>query len=186
MKTIHIKNMVCARCILSVKAIFEKYDVIPRHVDLGTVKVDQPLEEHVLGQINQDLQKIGFQIIDKKSPILVSNIKSALIELYRKEDIPEDFKLSTFLTQKFPYDYSHLSRVFSQNERNTIEQYAIQLRIEKAKELLSYAELNISQIAYNLGYASVPHFSRQFKKLVGVSPSEFRKNPETRTSLENL
>ena len=90
------------------------------------------------------------------------------------------------MTEKFPFDYSHLSRVFSHHEKDTIEHYLIRLRIEKAKELLTYKDYNVSEVAYNLGYASAAHFSRQFKKMVGISPSVFQKNPIGRKSLENI
>ena len=76
--------------------------------------------------------------------------------------------------------------VFSQNEKSTIEHYFIRLRIEKAKELLSYNEHNISEIAYQLGYASVAHFSRQFKEKVGVSPTGYRNDPTDRSSLDGI
>lgn len=90
------------------------------------------------------------------------------------------------MTEKFPYDYSHLSRVFSQHEKDTIEHYVIKLRIEKAKELLTYKDQNVSEVAYRIGYASAAHFSRQFKKIVGLSPSRYQDNPTERKSLEDI
>jgi AraC-like DNA-binding protein len=60
------------------------------------------------------------------------------------------------------------------------------LRIEKAKELLAYKDQSVSEIAYRLGYASAAHFSRQFKKIVGVSPSVYKADPSNRISLEDL
>ena len=186
METIYIKNMVCDRCINSVRGIFQSHDIHPQTVKLGEVMLSEKLNSGEMALIDKSLQAEGFEIIDAGTPVLVLKIKSALIEVYNEEYIPEEFKLSQFLTQKFPYDYSHLSRVFSQHEKGTIEQYSIKLRIEKAKELLTYKESNISEVAYRLGYASAAHFSRQFKKIVGVSPSEFRRNPQNRNSLEDI
>ena len=57
----------------------------------------------------------------------------------------------------------------------TVEQYIIRQKIEKAKELLFYDELNLSQIANRLGYSSVAHLSAQFKKVTGLTPSEMKK-----------
>ncbi|MCD6598120.1 MAG: AraC family transcriptional regulator, partial [Bacteroidales bacterium] len=48
-------------------------------------------------------------------------------------------------------------------------------RIEKVKELLIYDELTLSEIAYRTGYSSVQHLSNQFKKIIGMSPSAFKK-----------
>ena len=47
------------------------------------------------------------------------------------------------------------------------------LRIEKAKELLLYSDKNITQVAEELGYNSIHHFSSQFKRVVGLSPKSY-------------
>lgn len=178
--------MVCDRCISSVKQSFEKHNINPLNVGLGEVIVNVSIPDSTLSLIDQDLRFNGFELVDSNTPILVVKIKSAFIELFNKNEIPDNLKLSVFLTEKFPYDYSHLSRVFSQYEKDTIEQYVIKLRIEKAKELLTYKDKNISEVAYKLGYTSAAHFSRQFKKLVGISPSKYQKNPTNRKSLEDI
>lgn len=186
MTKLHIMNMVCDRCITSVRKVFEKHGYPTISVTLGEVILEGSISENDLSLIEEGLKSNGFRLIDSKAPVLVTKIKSVLINLYLKDEIPEDFKLSTFLTKKFPYDYSHLSRVFSNHEKDTIEHYVIRLRIEKAKELLSYKTKNISEVAYTLGYASAAHFSRQFKKIVGISPSDYMANPRDRKSFEDL
>ncbi len=55
------------------------------------------------------------------------------------------------------------------------EKYIINHKIQKVKELLVYDELNISEIAFNLGYSSVTHLSVQFKKIIDLSPGAFKK-----------
>lgn len=178
--------MVCDRCIRTVENIFDNNGIVPVQTTLGEVKISNPLLPTVLISIGNDLTSEGFELVDSSTPVLVTKIKAALVNLFGQNEIPEEFKLSTFLTKKFPYDYSHLSRVFSHHEKDTIEHYLIRLRIEKAKELLTYKDNNVSEIAYKLGYASAAHFSRQFKKLVGVSPSVFQRNPSGRKSLEDI
>ncbi len=73
------------------------------------------------------------------------------------------------------HDYSYLSKLFSEVEGITIEQYIIKQKIEKVKELIVYDELNLSEIASRLGYSSVAHLSSQFKKVTGLPPSHFKK-----------
>ena len=178
--------MVCDRCIRSVEKIFSSLSVTITKVLLGEVHTQNKVPEILTAQIEKALKDEGFELIDTSTPVLVSKIKSSLIELFSQNEISEDFKLSAFLTARFPYDYSHLSRVFSHHEKDTIEHYLIRLRIEKAKELLAYKDQNVSEIAYRLGYASAAHFSRQFKKIVGVSPSVYKADPSNRISLEDL
>lgn len=178
--------MVCDRCIRTVERIFVAKSIVPLSVSLGEVEIKNPLLPLVLTNIDNELKAEGFELIDSSTPVLVTKIKAALVTLFGQNEIPEEFKLSTFLTEKFPYDYSHLSRVFSQHQKDTIEHYLIRLRIEKAKELLTYKDNNVSEVAYNLGYASAAHFSRQFKKMVGVSPSVYQNKPNGRKSLEDI
>lgn len=178
--------MVCDRCIRTVEKIFTSNDIVPSNIILGEVSLENPLSTEDLNTIESNLHAEGFEIIDSPTPILVIKIKAALVTLFKQNEIPEAFKLSSFLAEKFSYDYSHLSRVFSNHEKDTVEHYLIRLRIEKAKELLSYKKNNVSEIAYKLGYASVAHFSRQFKEKVGVSPSVFQSKPNGRKSLEDV
>lgn len=178
--------MVCDRCIKSVKLIFNSLDIRTHGITLGEVGYDGIINDEKMQLLKDDLEKEGFEMIDATTPVLVTKIKSALIQIFGENEVSEDFKLSTFLTKRFPYDYSHLSRVFSHHEGDTIERYLIRLRIEKAKELLTYKDINVSEVAYRLGYASAAHFSRQFKKIVGMSPSIYRDEPNERKSLEDI
>jgi AraC-like DNA-binding protein len=64
--------------------------------------------------------------------------------------------------------------LFSAIEGRTIENYFIEQRIEKAKELLVYDQLSLSEIAFQLEYSSVAHLSTQFKKITGLTPTYFK------------
>lgn len=59
---------------------------------------------------------------------------------------------------------------------STINDFIQSVRIERAKDLLSATDLSLSEIAYKCGYSSSSYFSRNFKKAVGKSPSEWKKN----------
>jgi len=52
--------------------------------------------------------------------------------------------------------------------------YLVSQRIKAAKDMLGNSDLRVSQIAYQVGYNDIAHFNRSFKKLVGVSPKEYR------------
>jgi AraC-like DNA-binding protein len=87
-------------------------------------------------------------------------------------DIKTNF--SNLIQQKLHIDYNYISSLFSNTEGITIEQYIILQRIERAKELLVYNELTLSEISYKLGYSSVQHLSTQFKKVTDLTPSHFK------------
>jgi len=72
-------------------------------------------------------------------------------------------------------------------ENVTIEHFVILQRIERAKELLKYGELTLSEIAVELGYRSVQHLSNQFKSVTGLTPTQFKRIAvNTRTPLDRV
>ena len=68
----------------------------------------------------------------------------------------------------------HFCRTFKQSTGLTFVEYLSRFRIEKAKVLLHQSGLRVSEIAYEVGFQSITHFNRVFRKLVGQSPTEFR------------
>jgi AraC-like DNA-binding protein len=95
---------------------------------------------------------------------------------------------SDYLSEKLSYNYTYLANLFSEVTGTTIEQYIIAHKIERAKELLLYDELNLTEIADRLNYSSVSHLSNQFKKVTGLTPSYFKKlrHKKKRNTLENV
>ena len=167
--------MVCDRCVLVVKQELEKLDIVPVSVNLGEVKTRDALTEQQILQLNINLASIGFELLDDNKQKLIEKIKTVIIEQIRYGNADDKHNFSEILSQKLHKDYSYLSALFSDVKSVTIEKYIISQKIEKVKELLVYDELNLSEIAYQLGYSSVAHLSAQFKKTTGLTPSHFKK-----------
>lgn len=184
---IYIKNMVCDRCIMVVKEQFEKAGLQPTTVKMGEVELAQSPGKSALQTLHATLLRLGFEILDNQKQKLIENIKHLLITLIQAGEIPEHFTISDFLAKKLNKEYSQLSRLFSEVEGITIEQFFILQKTEKVKEWIAYDELTLSEIAWRLGYSSVAHLSSQFKKVTGLTPSEFKKlGASHRKSLDNL
>jgi len=78
------------------------------------------------------------------------------------------------LGKKIGCSHFYLSRIFSAETGQTITQYLRRLRMEKAAELLRSGEYNVTEAALEVGYASPSHFAQVFRRVVGVTPTEFR------------
>jgi len=184
-----IKNMVCSRCIKVVKEEFEKIGLDIRSIILGEVVVDGTLDEELTEKIRTILEENGFELIEDKRAKLIEKIKLVILELVRNNDeiSQTGIKDSDYIVDKIGLDYHYLSTLFSSVENITIEQYIILQRIEFAKELLKYGELTLSEISYKLGYSSVQHLSNQFKKVTGLTASQFKNMTENiRKPLDHL
>jgi AraC-like DNA-binding protein len=73
----------------------------------------------------------------------------------------------------------YLIRLFRRTYKRTPHQYLIQLRIARAKELLSSSDLSITEICAEVGFESLGSFSALFSKLVGISPRAYRRSSQT-------
>lgn len=179
--------MVCPRCITSVEQLLKKSNLKYKYIRLGEVElVEEPLKIY-LERFAADLQQTGFELLDNQKMKLIENVKTLLIQKVQGNSIDEHFSISKFINDKIYKDYSSISRLFSEVEGITIEQFFILQKIEKTKELLIYNEQSLSQIAFNLGYSSTQHLSNQFKKLTGMTPSQFKQlGAEHRKSIDQV
>ena len=112
---------------------------------------------------------------EPRKEVLSKKVKAVISAMLAVKDRPIQ-NYSDHISNELNLNYTYLANVFSEHEGRTIEGYIIDKKIEKATDMLLYGNYTISQIADLLHYSSIGHFSNQFKKLKGVSPSEFKKN----------
>ncbi|MEP6949080.1 MAG: helix-turn-helix transcriptional regulator [Ginsengibacter sp.] len=171
-----VKNMVCHRCVLAVEDILRDAAIPFSKVLFGEIYLSGALAEEQKELLKEKLADIGFELIDNHMSGLIEKIKTHVIKKARN-DVDEkanEMKLSNYLSDKLHHEYTYLSSLFSAVEGRTIENFFIEQRIEKAKELLIYGQMTLSEIAYELEYSSVAHLSGQFKKITGLTPSYFK------------
>lgn len=184
---LHIKNMVCNRCILVVQNELERLGFTPSAVILGEATLDREPSAEEKKQIEETLTSLGFALIDDKRSRLIEKIKTLIVELVHQKNSELSTSLSAYLGNELHHDYSYLSGLFSESEGTTIEKYFIAQKIERVKELLVYDELSLSEIAWQLHYSSVSHLSNQFKKVTGLTPSHFKRiRHEKRKPLDQI
>ncbi|RZJ35458.1 MAG: AraC family transcriptional regulator [Flavobacterium sp.] len=178
--------MVCPRCISSVQQLLEQNGLKASQVHLGEVELLETPEKEQIQKFATDLQQHGFQLLDDQKTQLIERIKTLLIQKVQSGTIEEHFSIIKFISDTIYKDYSSISRLFSEVEGMTIEQFLIFQKIEKTKEWLVYGEQSLSQIAIRLGYSSTQHLSTQFKKLTGMTPSQFKElGAAHRKSIDN-
>ncbi len=185
---LHIKNMVCPRCIESVQEVLINEGFEVQQIKLGEAEIDRQPSADQLERISKLLQNKGFELLQDKKKIIVDQVKSEIIKLvHHSENEILNVNLSRHLSELIGADYSSISTLFSSSEGITIEKFTILQKIEKVKELLSYGELTASEIAYKMGYSSAAHLSAQFKKETGMTPGQYKKlKDKNRNPLDHI
>ncbi len=173
---LHIKNMVCSRCIFVIKSELKVLGANILSLELGYASISIPVSLS-LSTIESRLEQHGFELLDNKEDVLVEEIKIAISEYaHNQEESISEVTLSEFLARQLGKNYNYLSKLFSKHESQTIERKFIEVRIERVKQLLDYDELTLSEIAIKLGYSSVHYLSNQFKKVTGRSVSQYKQH----------
>ncbi|MGM7719195.1 response regulator transcription factor [Metabacillus sp. Hm71] len=95
------------------------------------------------------------------------------IEAYIRNNYERDITLQE-IADRFYLSREYISRRFKSEYNETITNYLTTIRIEKAKELLENPHLKIYEISFKVGYQNEKYFSKVFKKIVGLTPNEYR------------
>jgi AraC-like DNA-binding protein len=184
---LYIKYMVSLRCKLMVQEELKNLGIKYMSVDLGVAEIFEDIDQAKFSKLQQSLLRSGLELLDDKRSILIEKIKNVIVEMIHYSDELPDTNYSDYISTKLGYDYTYLANIFSEVKGTTIQQFIIIHKIEKAKELLLYDELNLTEIAYKLHYSSVAHLSNQFKKITGLTPSFYKKVKDKRNkNLEHL
>lgn len=184
-ETIHIKNMVCRRCVMTVEDICNNLGLNDAKVSLGSVEFAEIPNADVMNAFFERLRSVGFEPLKSHEHVMLENIKAAIRFYARHNNDVGNTRLSEYLGNAINLDFRYASRMFSSLEGRTIQSYLMSQRVEYVKELLFDNELTLAEIADKVGFSSVAHLSRAFKKSQGMTISEFR-NTGSRSGIDEI
>lgn len=177
-EVLQVKNMVCPRCVMAVESLLSELAVDYDSVILGQVSLKEELGDDVRRLLTSRLEQIGFEVIVDKRIAMVEQVKTIIIDLIYKNENQLKVNLSDYLHDLLDLDYNYISKQFSEVEHQTIERFVLATKAERVKELLSYNELTLTEIADLLHYSSVAHLSTQFKRVTGLTPTQYKANSD--------
>lgn len=179
--------MISNRCKQAVKEELKKLGLHFVVVDLGEVEIMEEMTSEQHDQLQLGLNSAGLELMDDKKAVLIERVINVITQMiHHSEELPK-VNYSDFISEKLNYDYTYLSNLFSEVKGITIQQFIIVHKIEKVKELLLYDELNLTEISYKMHYSSVAHLSNQFKKITGLTPSNYKQlKDKRRKSIEEI
>lgn len=172
---------------MKVKAELDNLGIPYKSIELGEVQLAAPISATSRQMLKVELHKSGLELMDDKKAIMIEKIINIIVEMvHYSEELPH-VNFSTFLAEKMNQDYHKMAEIFSKTKGITIEHFIILHRIERAKELIIYDELSLTEISYKMNYTSVAHLSRQFKQVTGLTPTFFKAmSKRDRKNLEDI
>jgi AraC-like DNA-binding protein len=144
------------------------------HKLLDLVKSSVPGYQQIISGITLELLGIVNSISLNKDSGTNSTAKAIAKAKFRmQESIEHPFEIEQLLDE-IPMSYSKFRQAFKETTGFSPNQYYLNIRLNKAKELLTATALSINEIAYHTGFESIFYFSKLFKKKNGISPSDYR------------
>ena len=139
---------------------------------LNTTATQVILKEEMIRFAN-----ILINLINEFQYIYLSNDLIENVCKYVLKNIEKEVTL-TSIAETLYMNKTYLSEVFKQKTGKTIGEFITKVKIERSKKLLRENKLRNYEIAYLVGYKDVDYFSKLFKKSEGISPGQYRENPQ--------
>ena len=169
-----IKNITSLESLLFVRHELDRLSLHGVSVGINEIRTDDELTPSQYDMLREVLQQAGVELFEAKKDILVRRIKNVIMEIVYHCEEPLVHNLSTCLSEKLHLDYTYMSNLFSDSQHITIERFYICHKIERVKELLLYEGITLTEIAHKMHYSSLAHLSNQFKKVTGLTTSQFK------------
>lgn len=175
----YITGMVSIPCKKIVAQELAKMGVVYKKIEVGRIELEVPVSPTQMVQLKESLLANGLFLVEDPKDQLLQRVKNMVIEMLESEQ-PDPVNFSLHLSRKLLYNYTYLSNLFSERQGITLKRYIIIHRIAKAKQLL-LQHFSLKEIAFKLHYSSVAHLSTQFKKITGITPTNFKQqyNPSS-------
>ncbi|GAB2701307.1 helix-turn-helix domain-containing protein [Paenibacillus thermoaerophilus] len=135
---------------------------------------DAETAEEVFRPFFEVFERVSASLEEKKQARhdeTVGKIMAIVREKYMRQELSLDS-----IADELGLSAAYIGRLFKKHTMNTILNYIIEVRMEKARELLLATNLPVGDIAERTGFSNSPYFYKAFKKINGVTPADFRRN----------
>ncbi|MDI9217137.1 response regulator transcription factor [Clostridium tertium] len=133
------------------------------------------LEENLKGVI--EVLSKGLSSISKEISTSSNNSSIKRVVKYVEKNYYKDLKLEN-LAEIFNYNSAYLGKIFKSYTGESFNTYLDKIRIEEGKKLLVEENLKVYEVCERIGYKNIDYFHSKFKKYVGISPLNYKKQKE--------
>lgn len=144
----------------------------PQPEEVMKLILEEKNPKKIFSRIKEDFLNLTKSVITNRQKS-GNDLIVSILEFVEKEFANPDISLSA-IAEKFDITPQYLSAIFKEKTGQNLSDYILNLRMNRAKELLLTTDYSVTQIAKSIGYTEVSGFTKAFKKFEGVSPNKFR------------
>lgn len=180
---LYVKYMVCLRDKLSVQSVLNEQGINYKMAVHGAIVFQEEMTKARFHQLKTDLSKTGFVLLEEKESMLIDRIINMIVEvIHYSEKLPK-LRFRDIINNHGVLGEESILKIFSDVKGMSVLHFIIIQKIERAKELMLYDELPMSEIAEILNYKNEHFMYAQFKKVTGLTPSYYKRLKSERTKI---
>ncbi|NLZ81438.1 MAG: helix-turn-helix domain-containing protein, partial [Clostridiales bacterium] len=164
-----------------INGLYQLYDSIKKYIEeenINITDIDETIELVKSSTSLDELLKYIETYLSDISRIVGLSTSDHVIKriyAYMERNFHKNIKLES-IAQLFNYNSAYLGKLFKKEIGESFNNSLDSIRIENAKRLLAETDLKVYQISEQVGYSNIDYFYTKFKKHVGISPKEFKRN----------
>lgn len=166
--------MISSNCISVIRMELNKLGYHRFLLSTGELDVNDHLMMSDRERLKASLSIQGYTLLDEENSKLIEDVKKTIMQdIFFSRKTPCS-SYNNLLSRRTGQKYELINNLFTEIIGVTIERYAIQLKIERAKELLVDHNLSIPNVAKKAGFYNTSNLVNHFKKNVGITPNQFK------------
>lgn len=185
-KRLYVRYMVSLRCKMVVKSELDKLEILYIFPPGGAIEFPEGISYEQKTQLRKNLEKSGLTLLDTIESRLIDKIIDTINNFIHDTETLPKVSFKEIINENLGDGTESILKIFSEVKGVSVTQYIINQKIERAKELLLYDDLSLSEIAEKLNYRNKDYFLSQFKKITGLAPSYFIEIKNKRNKNKNI
>lgn len=180
---LYVKYMVCLRDKMALQSVLNKLSLSYRMTAHGAIEFLDEITKTQYQTLKEDLSATGMILLGPKESMLIDRIINTIVEvIHYSDELPKLEFAELIKESSFSMDES-IFKIFSDVKGMSILQFIVIHKIERAKELLLYDDVSLSEISELLNYKNQHFLTAQFKKITGLTPNYFKRLKKERLGI---
>ncbi|MDO5519686.1 MAG: response regulator transcription factor [bacterium] len=168
-----VKVLTAQNLILLHNNLCKRYEKIKDHFPSLSQITSRIMEATSIEQLKEHVTKFAYQLCDCIGNTSSDNVVKRMYA-YMDKNYDKELKLEN-IAKMFNYNSAYLGKVFKKEFGESFNVTLDKIRIENAKKFLLSGSMKVYQVSEKVGFSNIDYFCSKFKKYVGVSPKEFKK-----------